>query len=278
RLERRAAGRSRAARDGAGPGPRPDPRPAGRGVRPRGRHRHRARRSRPRPARARGAGRPRGARDPRAAHPAQRAVVAMSGPTGGAALRLAGRAAGGRRLLAVAVLVALAAPGVGHAQPGRAPSDVLREGNTAALAGDWQRVADLVDPLLREQLPVADLAEAHRLAGIAAFFAQRTASAEQHFVTYLRIEPDGRLDPALYPPAVGAFFKAAASRPAGELRALRVRPERPSWLFTLLPPVGQYVNGDHTKAYVLGGVLGALLITNLVTYSYLRQWCDHTQG
>jgi hypothetical protein len=29
---------------------------------------------------------------------------------------------------------------------------------------------------------------------------------------------------------------------------------------------------------VLGGVLGALLITNLVTYSYLRQWCDHTQG
>jgi hypothetical protein len=104
-----------------------------------------------------------------------------------------------RRLavLAVAAVVAVAAPGVGHGQPGRAPSDVLRDGNTAALAGDWQRVADLVDPLLREQLPVADLAEAHRLAGIAAFFAQRAASAEQHFVTYLRIEPDGRLDPAL---------------------------------------------------------------------------------
>ncbi|HEX8112269.1 MAG TPA: hypothetical protein VF516_31260, partial [Kofleriaceae bacterium] len=175
-------------------------------------------------------------------------------------------------------VVALAAPGVGHAQPGRAPSDVLREGNTAALAGDWQRVADLVDPLLREQLPVADLAEAHRLAGIAAFFAQRNASAEQHFVTYLRIEPDGRLDPALYPPDVVAFFNDVASRHAAELRALRVRPERPSWLFTLIPPAGQYMNGDHTKAYVLGGVLGALLITNLVTYSYLRQWCDHTQG
>jgi hypothetical protein len=189
-------------------------------------------------------------------------------------------AVSGRRLAlaAVAAVVALAAPPAGHAQPGRAPSDVLREGNSAALAGDWQRVADLVDPLLREQLPIADLAEAHRLAGIAAFFAQRSASAEQHFVTYLRIEPDGRLDPALYPPDVVAFFNDVASRHAGELRALRVRPERPSWLFTLIPPVGQYVNGDHTKAYVLGGVLGALLITNLVTYSYLRQWCDHTQG
>src|SRR5262249_60945415 len=48
--------------------------------------------------------------------------------------------------------------------------------------------------------------------------------------------------------------------------------------FALFPPVGQFMNGDHTKAYVLGGVLGVLGITNLVTYSYLRQWCDHTQG
>ncbi len=181
--------------------------------------------------------------------------------------------------VALAAVAALAAaPPAGHAQPGRAASDILREGNTAALAGDWPRVAELVDPLLREPLPIADLAEAHRLAGIAAFFAQRNTAAEQHFITYLRIDPDGRLDPALYPPDVVAFFNDVASRHAAELRALRVPPQRPSWLFTLLPPVGQYMNGEHTKAYVLGGVLGALLITNLVTYSYLRQWCDHTQG
>jgi hypothetical protein len=180
--------------------------------------------------------------------------------------------------VALAAVVALAALPVGHAQPGRAASDVLREGNTAALAGDWPRVAALVDPLLREQLPLADLAEAHRLAGIAAFFAQHEASAEQHFITYLRIDPDGRLDPALYPPDAVAFFNDVASRHAAELRALRVPPQRSSWLFTLIPPVGQYMNGDRTKAYVLGGVLGGLLVTNLVTYSYLRQWCDHTQG
>lgn len=175
--------------------------------------------------------------------------------------------------VAVAVLSAAA-----HAQPGRAPSDVLRDGNTAALAGDWQRVTDLIDPLLRQPLPIANLAEAHRLAGIAAFFTQSAAGAERHFVTYLRIDPDGRLDPALYPPDVVAFFNDVASRHVAELRALRAPPQRSSWLFTLLPPVGQYLNGEHTKAYVLGGALGAFLITNLTTYAYIRQWCDHTQG
>ena len=182
----------------------------------------------------------------------------------------------GRRLAVIAVIAALSA--VAHAQPERAPSEVLRDGNTAALAGDWQRVTALVDPLLRQPLPVANLAEAHRLAGIAAFFTQRGAGAEQHVVTYLRLDPDGRLDPALYPPDVVAFFNDVAARHAAELRALRSPPRRSSWLFALLPPVGQYLNGEPTKAYVLGGTLAALLATNLVTYAYIRQWCDHTQG
>lgn len=176
---------------------------------------------------------------------------------------------------AVAVLALWAA--VAHAQPGPT-SDVLRDANTSALAGDWQRVAALVDPLLRQQLPPADLAEAHRLAGIAAFFAQRNADAETHFLAYLRLDLDGRLDPALYPPDVVAFFGDVASRHAAELRALRTPPERRSWLYTLLPPVGQWQNGDRTRAYVIGGVLGALLVANLTTYAYLRSWCDHTDG
>lgn len=176
---------------------------------------------------------------------------------------------------ALAVLALFAA--TVHAQPG-ATSSVLRDANASALAGDWVRVAGLVDPLLRLQLPPADLAEAHRLAGIAAFFAQRNADAETHFLAYLRLDLDGRLDPALYPPDVVAFFGDVASRHAAELRALRTPPERRWWLYTLVPPVGQWQNGDHTKAYVLGGVLGALLLANLTTYAYLRAWCDHTDG
>lgn len=166
---------------------------------------------------------------------------------------------------------------VAHAEP-EPTSSVLRDANTSALAGDWPRVAALVDPLLREQLPAADLAEAHRLAGLSAFFAQRTADAESHFLAYLRIDLDGRLDPALYPPDVVAFFNDVASRHDAELRALRTPPAQRSWLYTLIPPVGQFQNGDRTKAYVLGGMLGALLIANLTTYAYLRAWCEHTDG
>jgi hypothetical protein len=122
---------------------------------------------------------------------------------------------------AVATWAALA-----HAQPGATTSDLLREGNTAALAGDWQRVADLVGPLLQHPLAQADLGEAHRLAGLAAFFRQRSDDAESHFLAYLRIELDGTLDVALYPPEVVTFFSDVASRHAAELRALRTRRKR----------------------------------------------------
>jgi hypothetical protein len=177
----------------------------------------------------------------------------------------------------VLVLLAVLAVPVGHARAGAATSESLRAGNTAATAGDWERVAALVDPVLREPLAPADRAEAHRLAGIAAFFRQHHADAEAHFLAYLRIDLDGRLDPALYPPEVVAFFNDVTSRHAAELRALRSRPNR-TWVLTLLPPLGQFQNGHRIKGYVLGGLLGALLITNLTTYYFLRAWCDHTDG
>jgi hypothetical protein len=164
-----------------------------------------------------------------------------------------------------------------HAQPGRTTSEALREGNTAATAGDWQRVTELVDPLFQRPLVPADLAEAHRLAGIAAFFQQQSAAAESHFLAYLRLDLDGRLDPALYPPEVVAFFNDVASRHAAELSALRQRPKR-SWLLNLIPPGGQFQNGERTKAYVLGAVLGTFLVVNLTTYLLLLSWCDHTDG
>ena len=178
----------------------------------------------------------------------------------------------------VVVIAGLAAPGgIARAQPGLSTSEILREGNTAALAGDWPRVSQLVDPLLARQLALADLGEAHRLAGIAAFFEQRPDAAESHFLSYLRIDLDGRLDPALYPPEVVAFFNDVASRHAAELRALRLTPQR-IWLLSLLPPIAQLQNGDRTKAYVIGGALGALLLADLTTGYYLRAWCEHTDG
>jgi hypothetical protein len=180
-----------------------------------------------------------------------------------------------RALVMLAVVGALAAP-VG-AQAPQTTSELLRAGNAAALAGDWQSVAQLVTPLLSRPLASPDRAETHRLAGIAAFYQDRRDDAERHFVAYLRIDLDGRLDPALYPPDVVAFCNDVASRHAAELRALRARPRR-SWLKTLVPPLGQFQNGQRTKGYVLGGVLGGLVVFNLTTYAYLRSWCDHTDG
>jgi hypothetical protein len=179
----------------------------------------------------------------------------------------------GARAIALIALVAA----VAHAQPGFSTSEILRDGNTAALAGDWQLVDQLIDPLLQRQLAPTDRGEAHRLAGIAAFFRQHRDDAEGHFLAYLRIDLDGRLDPALYPPDVIAFFNDVASRHSAELRALRARSRR-SWLLTLIPPGGQLQNGERTKAYVIGGLLGTLLAANIATYAVLRSWCDHTDG
>jgi hypothetical protein len=180
------------------------------------------------------------------------------------------------RACALALIVVWAT--AARANPGATTSEVLREGNTAALAGDWRHVARLVDPLLLRPLAPSDLSEAHRLAGIAAFFAQRNRDAESHFLAYLRIDLDGRLDSALYPPDVVAFFNDVASRHAAELRALRTRPKERSWWLTLLPPFGQFQNGDRAKGYVIGGVLGTFLAVNLTTYFFLRSWCEHTDG
>jgi hypothetical protein len=179
---------------------------------------------------------------------------------------------------AAALVVVLAWASAARAQPDAATSDVLREGNTAALAGDWPRVSELVEPLLQQALANADLAEAHRLTGIAAFFQLRRELAERHFVAYLRIERDGRLDPALYPPDVVAYFNDVASRHAAELRALRAPQKQRIWWLTLLPPLGQLQNGEHGKAYMIGGMLGLSLGVNLITYQRLRAWCDHTDG
>jgi hypothetical protein len=174
------------------------------------------------------------------------------------------------RLLAAAVVL-VAATAVADT------SSALRDGNSAATAGDWALVRAVVEPLLANQLAPADLAEAHRLAGLAAFFQGRSAEAEAHFIAYLRIDLDGNLDPALYPPEVLTFFNDIKSKHGSELRAARPKPRR-YFLLNFVPPVGQLQNGERVKGYVLGGLLGAFAVTNVTTYFVLRSWCTPTTG
>ena len=180
---------------------------------------------------------------------------------------------------AVVVALAVALVGLGAApaaaQPSVAPQPpaaVLRDGNAAAIAGDWRQVTQLVGPLLRGQLAPADLAEAHRLAGLAAFFEGRTADAETHFLGYLRIDLDGQLDPALYPPEAILFFNDTKAKHSAELRARRPTSKR-YWVLNLVPPFGQFQNGERVKGYVVGGLLGGFLIGSITSYVVLRSWC-----
>ncbi len=152
------------------------------------------------------------------------------------------------------------------------PTQALHDANAAATAGDWHRVAMLVDPLLSRQLPRADAAEAHRLAGLVAFFEDRKVQAEAHFLEYLRIELDGRLDPALVPPEAVQFFEEVRARHAAELRTLR--PQRRYFILNFVPVAAQVQNGDRTKAVILGGAFAVLAITNVTSYLVLRSWCS----
>lgn len=204
----------------------------------------------------------------------------------------------GRALVVVVLLagVAAAQPGEPDAPPAPAPdasapppapapppvpaepTAALREANDAATAGDWMRVDALIQPLLSRQLDRADLAEAHRLAGIAAMYAQppRRDLAEQHFVAYLRIDPDGHLDPALYPPEVVNWFNEVRAKHSAELKASR--PKKRYAVLALLPPFAQFQNGERTKGWVLGGMMGTFAIANVSTLLLQRRWCTHVEG
>jgi hypothetical protein len=155
------------------------------------------------------------------------------------------------------------------------PSAALRAANDAATQGDWARVDVLVQPLLFVQLDRADLGEAHRLAGIAALFAQppRRDLAEAHFLAYLKIDFDGHLDPSLYPPEVVTFFNDVRAKHAAELKASR--PKKRYAVLALLPPFGQFQNGERTKGWVITGLLGTLAIADVTALLLRRSWCSH---
>ena len=156
-------------------------------------------------------------------------------------------------------------------------ANMLAEANRAAMAGDWHRVAQLVNSTAH--VSTADLIEAHRLLGLAYFFLGSRPEAEQEFLAYLRLDLDARLDPALVPPEAVAFFEDVRARHAAELRALRPKPKiKRSLVLELLPPFGQIQNGETTKAWVLGGMLGTFAIANIGSFALLSSWCSSKDG
>jgi hypothetical protein len=155
------------------------------------------------------------------------------------------------------------------------PTVALAQANAAATAGDWEAVDRFITPLLPgASLGKGDQAEAHRLAGLAAYFLHRLDVAERELLAYLELDVDARLDPAVVPPEAVTFFEDVRARHGAELRALRPRTGRRHFVLNFLPPAGQFQNGHRIKGWIIGAGLFALTATNLTTYFVLRDWCD----
>jgi hypothetical protein len=188
-------------------------------------------------------------------------------------MRPAGHAA--VALVAAAMLHAGAA---GAAPPpvGADPADLLVEASAALGAGEHERAATLAGQVARDSRPIdrKDRAEAWRVLGLAQYALGRKADAEAAFYAYLKLDPDGRLDPALVPPDVLHFFESVERKHKTELDALRPKPRRrrSMWL-NFVPLGGQWQNGDRAKMWILGSAGAALLATNITSYVLLRRWC-----
>ena len=182
-----------------------------------------------------------------------------------------------RALCAAAVLALLARGALAAPPPAPTdPTDVLVEASTALGAGDHERAAALSGQVAGDTRPIdrKDRAEAWRILGLAQYALGRKADAEAAFYAYLKLDPDGHLDPALVPPDVLHFFESVERRHKTELDALRPKPKRrrTMWL-NFVPLGGQWQNGDRHKMWIIGSAGAALLATNITSYALLRSWC-----
>ena len=194
----------------------------------------------------------------------------------------------GRLFMPIAVLLAVgAAPGLTRADETPAPAREHDGAPTNAFAalvraeaayayGDMVQVVDAARPVAEGTLPctVEQRARALRFLGIGLFLTNRALGAENAFAELLRVDPAARLDPTTARPEVVAFFQNIRHQ-----HMARERASRP-FLWNLLPPVGQFQNGDTVKGSIVGGVefvaLASMVSSRLVNYSWHNP--DNTYG
>jgi hypothetical protein len=175
--------------------------------------------------------------------------------------------------LAAFVLVLLVATVSAHAA---GAIGALSEAQARLNAGDYYEARELTAPLLEdESLARADRAEALRLHGLASFFLGDRATAEASLLEFLELEPEAHLDPALVPPVGIAFFEDVRNRHWAEIARFLPRPKRRGhWAVNLIPPFGQFQNGDRGKGWALLTTEVLLGATAVTTYVILRRDCS----
>jgi hypothetical protein len=155
------------------------------------------------------------------------------------------------------------------------PSQALEAASAALQAGDHAHAAALAGPVARSPADIdrADRAEAWRLLGLSLYFLGRLPDAEQAFLACLKLDLEARLDPSLVPPEALTFFEDVRARHATELRRFKPPPRR-YFVLSVLPPFGQFQNGDRGRGWFLAGAETAALATHVASYMMLRRWCS----
>lgn len=111
-----------------------------------------------------------------------------------------------------------------------------------------------------------DRAQALRLYGIACALTGRSLAAEAAFLHWLGLDGRARLDPNLVRPDVVAFFEEVRAHHREELvREVERRRPRTATL-NLLPPAGQFQNGQRRKFAALLSLELGLSATSLGTF------------
>jgi len=142
--------------------------------------------------------------------------------------------------------------------------------------GDMVQVVDAARPVAEGTLPcsVEQRARALRFLGIGLFLTNRALGAENAFAELLRVDPAARLDPTTTRPEVVSFFENIRHQHMTRERASR------TFIWNLLPPVGQFQNGDTVKGWIVGGVefatLATVVCSRLISYSWHTP--DNTYG
>lgn len=169
------------------------------------------------------------------------------------------------RALAIVMLLCATAA----AQPG---NDPLGAASAALAAGDYEQALELA--VVPDGAARAEIAEAHRVRGLAHFFLGAYDDAERELLAYLELDLDATLDPTQYPPEAVTFFEDVRTRHSAALKKKRPRQRRYK-ILNLLPPVGQIQNKQYTRAWVFGGLELGLAATNITTYFMLRSRCEN---
>jgi hypothetical protein len=146
--------------------------------------------------------------------------------------------------------------------------------NAAYEYGDMKEVVDATRPVVDGAIEAGavERIQALRLLGIGLYLTGRPTGAETAFLELLRARPKARLDPTTTRPEVVAFFEDVRRRHHADIEeASRARTRR-SVAWNLLPPAGQFKNGDYGRGVLFLSLEVASGATAITTKVLLDSW------